>query len=69
VAAYALMAAGGDLGASLAPQLQGIVVDVVAQNTTEQVGMRAGMLVSALFPLCGILVLLIIKHAKNREVK
>ena len=69
VAAYALMAAGGDLGASLAPQLQGIVVDVVAQNTTEQGGMRAGMLVSALFPLCGILVLLIIKHTKNREVK
>ena len=32
VAAYALMAAGGDLGASVAPQLMGIVVDEVTQS-------------------------------------
>lgn len=70
VAAYALMAAGGDLGASVAPQLMGIVVDRVAVSgfaadlaassgmTPEEIGMKAGMLVSALFPTVGIFVLL-----------
>lgn len=70
VAAYALMAAGGDLGASVAPQLLGIVTDQVAASrfaaqmapqwgmTTEQIGMKAGMLVSALFPLAGTVLLL-----------
>lgn len=32
VAAYALMASGGDLGASVAPQLMGIVTDAVSQS-------------------------------------
>ena len=32
VAAYALMAAGGDLGASVAPQLMGIVIDKVSAS-------------------------------------
>ena len=70
VAAYALMAAGGDLGASVAPQLLGIVTDQVAASSlaselgiklslsAEQVGMKAGMLVSALFPLAGTVLLL-----------
>ena len=70
VAAYALMAAGGDLGASVAPQLMGIVVDTVAasdlavrlgtmwQLTAEQVGMKAGMLVCAAFPLLGVAVVI-----------
>lgn len=72
VAAYALMAAGGDLGASVAPQLLGIVVDGVKAApwaetlgkhlslTAEQVGMKAGMLVTALFPLLGVAVVLVI---------
>ena len=71
VAAFALMASGGDLGASVAPQLMGIVVDNVKNSTmgadlaqkwgltAEQVGMKAGMLVTALFPLLGVVVLLI----------
>lgn len=70
VAAFALMAAGGDLGASIAPQLMGIVIDTVAASnraaqmsfatglTTEQIGMKAGMLVTALFPIIGIIVVL-----------
>ena len=70
VAAYALMAASGDLGASIAPQLMGIVVDQVSASqwaaqlaasmslTAEQVGMKTGMLVSAAFPIVGILVML-----------
>ena len=70
VAAFALMAAGGDLGASVAPQLMGIVVDTVSAGsfaaemsvkwgmTPEQIGMKAGMLVTALFPLLGTVLLI-----------
>ncbi len=77
VAAYALMAAGGDFGASIAPQLLGIVVDKVSVSdlaselsttlslTTEQIGMKAGMLVAAIFPVIGIIVLLVIKKMLN----
>lgn len=66
VTAYALMAAGGDLGGSVAPQLLGAVTDAVAATgwaaqlgqawgiTPEQVGMKAGMLTASIFPLLGI---------------
>ena len=69
VAAYALMASGGDLGASVAPQLMGIVVDSVTAPsfaarlaettnlTAEQIGMKAGMIVTTIFPIIGIIVL------------
>ena len=72
VAAYALMAAGGDFGASVAPQLMGIIVDKVAISnwaaelgqtislSTEQIGMKTGMLMAALFPFVGILLLIYI---------
>lgn len=74
VGAYALMAASGDLGASVAPQLMGVVADSVAGSalgaeigvavglTAEQVGLRAGMLVTSLFPILGIAVVLIIMN-------
>ncbi len=74
VAAYALMASGGDLGASVAPQLMGIVTDAVSASTLgtslaeqlslspEQVGLKAGMLVCSLFPILGIAVLLCTIH-------
>ena len=78
VAAYALMAAGGDLGASIAPQLMGVVIDGVsasafAQNlsttlniTTEQIGMKAGMISMSLFPIIGtVLVIYIIRYFKK----
>ena len=80
VAAYALMAASGDLGASVAPQLLGIVVDKVAASnfaletgaklslTAEQVGLKAGMLVTAIFPILGTAVLLFaIKYFKKMK--
>ncbi len=63
---YALMAAGGDLGASVGPQLVGVVADTAmgyppvirwAETlglTTEQFGLKAGMLVGMLFPLVAI---------------
>jgi len=78
VSAFALMAAGGDLGASLAPQLMGIVVDGVSASSfaasiaadtglsPEQVGMKAGMLVSGLFPILGtVLLLFTIRHFRK----
>ena len=80
VAAYALMAAGGDFGASLAPQLLGIVVDNVAVSniaaristqtnlSPEQIGLKAGMLVTSIFPIIGFALLIYIAKyfKKNR---
>ncbi len=63
---YALMAAGGDFGASVGPQLVGIVTDFALENSSiiklastlmlspEQLGMKLGMLVAMLFPLVSI---------------
>ncbi|MBR3753860.1 MAG: MFS transporter [Clostridia bacterium] len=81
VAAYALMAAGGDLGASVAPQLMGIVVDNVSASsfaaemskalnlTAEQIGMKAGMLVTGMFPLLGtVLLLFLIPYFKKNKL-
>lgn len=74
VAAFALMASGGDFGASLSPQLLGIVVDKVSATsfatdlgrtlniTAEQVGLKIGMLVTAIFPILGIIVVLVIRR-------
>lgn len=85
VTAYALMAAGGDFGASVAPQLMGIVVDNVSASglaadlsvklgmTVEQIGMKAGMLVTAIFPLLGVIVVLLaiqqFKKNKKSEIR
>ncbi len=78
VAAYALMAAGGDLGASVAPQLVGIMADKVgassfAQNvgnilnlTAEQIGMRSGFLIAGLFPLLGFITVLVMRKYFKR---
>ncbi len=74
VAVYAFMAAGGDLGASLGPQMVGVISDTVsvtdfAKDTSlvlgisaEQVGMRAGLLSAALFPIAGVFVILYMKR-------
>ena len=60
---YALMASGGDLGASVGPQMVGIIADAIARmestlgvsealgTTPDAIGMRVGMLVAAIFPL------------------
>ncbi len=73
VSAYALMAAGGDFGSSVAPQLLGKIVDSVSQSdfaqnvastlslSPEQIGLKAGMLMGALFPLLGTILLLYMK--------
>ena len=69
---FALMASGGDLGASVGPQLVGIVTDFVIEKSSaaelaarfslspEQLGMKAGMLVGLLFPLFAVFVYLAI---------
>lgn len=74
VAAYALMASSGDLGASVAPQLLGIIVDKVSESSfaaelganlglaTEQIGLKAGMLVTAIYPVIGIGVIIFAMH-------
>lgn len=73
VTAYALMAAGGDFGGSVAPQMLGAVVDAVAASgwaaglaptlslTVEQLGMKVGMLTASVFPILGVCLLLYIR--------
>lgn len=73
VAAYALMAAGGDLGASVAPQTLGIIVDNISLTrwaqtfgstlslSPEQVGFKVGMLIAAIFPALGVILLVYMK--------
>ena len=79
VAAYALMAAGGDFGASVAPQLLGVIVDKVkvtdfALNlsatrgmTPDEVGLRVGVLIAAVFPLIGTVLLLFVKRYFSKQ--
>lgn len=81
VVAYAMMAAGGDFGASVAPQALGIVVDTVTASalaqrlsvslslSPEQIGMKAGMLTAAIFPILGIAVILYIKKYFEKQKK
>lgn len=63
---FAMMAAGGDLGASVGPQLIGLITDMAIASPSlsalsaqigilpEQFGMKIGMFIGALFPLCAI---------------
>ena len=74
---YALMAAGGDLGASVGPQLVGLITDVVILSpaavelsatlslSPEQLGMKLGILCGMLFPLIGMLVYLRLKKTEK----
>ena len=76
---YAMMAAGGDLGASVGPQLVGIITDVVIKSngmiqfankfgfTPEQLGMKLGMFTGMIFPLVGIFIFLYILKSSYKE--
>ncbi len=76
---FAIMAAGGDMGASLGPQLVGTVTDAISQNsafssianslnlTADQLGMRCGMLVGAVFPIIAIPLFLHIHKCIKRK--
>ena len=74
---FALMASGGDLGASVAPQLVGIITDSVIYGdvsalcqklslTPEQLGMKLGLLSGMLFPLIAIFIQYKIKKTASK---
>lgn len=77
VAVYALLAAGGDLGGSVAPQLVGSITDAVAQSplaaslstilSPDQIGFKVGMLVASLFPLVGTAVVIMMKRTAKKD--
>lgn len=78
VTAYAMMAAGGDMGVSVVPQLVGIIADKISVSlkgieiserlgiTSEELGMRAGILSGSLFCLVGIVIMLIMKNKRKK---
>lgn len=79
VVMFALMASGGDLGASLGPQITGIITDSVKGSTilmslaeglsisAEQLGMRIGILVGALFPLVAIPIFIFLLRSNKKR--
>ena len=79
VVMFALMAAGGDLGASLGPELVGIITDTVAASprmlnlayelgmSGEQLGLKCGLLVGALFAIIAIPFYLAIFKSRSKE--
>ena len=76
---YAMMAAGGDLGASIGPQLVGVISDVIPtvdifKNiadslgiSAEQLGMRIAILISMLFSLAAIFVFRKLYKSSKKE--
>ena len=80
VVMFALMAAGGDLGASVGPELVGIITDTVVASprmldlavslgmSAEQLGMKCGILVGAVLSLIAIpLYICIFRSRKEKE--
>ncbi len=76
---YAMMASGGDLGASVGPQLVGVITDNVMASETmcafaqtlslsvEQFGMKIGMLVGMLFPFAAVFLYLYLLKSKKEN--
>lgn len=76
---YAMMAAGGDFGASLSPQLTGIITDAVSRSgfaislgerlglSAEQIGMKCGILTGFIFSLVAVFVYLGILRISKRD--
>ena len=74
---YALMAAGGDLGASVAPQLVGVITDAVRNSTKmvtvaesmglspDSLGMKCGILIGMIFSLIAVFVFLRIMRTQK----
>ncbi len=79
VVIFAFMAAGGDLGASVGPQMIGIITDNVCSSpaairlaetlslSPEQLGMRFGMLIGAIFPIAAIVIYSLILKSKKKQ--
>ncbi len=80
VALYALMAAGGDLGVSVGPQLVGLAADFAVEQpamialaqtlhmSPDQLGMKLGMLIGMLFPLVGVLVFGMVMRSRRKKI-
>ena len=78
VLVFAMMAAGGDLGASVGPQLIGVVTDAVIESdaaiafanslalSPDQLGMKLGMLIGAIFPMIAIALYFYIHKTKKK---
>lgn len=76
---FAMMAAGGDMGAAIVPQLVGIITDRAMTNGSvvslaaglsvlpEQLSMRLGMLVGTIFPALAIIVFAKLYRDKKKE--
>ncbi len=76
---FAILAAGGDIGASFAPWLLGNIADYVSSNpiaitlsqnigiTSEQLGLRTAMLCGTFFPILGFASLLWFRYNKNKN--
>ena len=79
VVAYALMAAGGDLGAAFGPQLVGVMTDfsgasegvaIIANRlgiTAEVLGMKGSMFISSIFPILASVVFLIFQKMEKQK--
>lgn len=77
---YAMMAAGGDLGASLVPQAVGVIADLVSTSDTsikfaetlgisvEQLSMKVGISIGAIFALLAIALYYYIWKIEKRAV-
>ena len=76
---FAMMAAGGDLGASVGPQMVGVITDAIIASpraaelalrfslTVEQLGMKAGMLAGSIFPIVGILIFALVRRSLKKK--
>ena len=76
---FALMAAGGDLGASVGPQMVGMITDAVIASpallemgqklvlSPEQLGMKVGMLAASAFPILSIFVYTILHKFSSKN--
>ncbi|MBQ6895326.1 MAG: hypothetical protein IJN40_07520 [Clostridia bacterium] len=74
---YALMAAGGDMGAAVVPQLVGMVTDTVInfdsyfislginQLAIDEIAMKCGIFISAFFPLAAFITMLKIRKMRD----
>lgn len=79
VVVYALLAAGGDFGAGIAPQLMGAVTDKVAASdwalstaqtlgmTADQIGLKSAMVISTVFGAAGIILVLVMHNTIDKK--
>ena len=81
VVIFALMASGGDLGASVGPQIVGSVTELATKSswiasigetlhmTIDQIALRTGLLASLVFPICTVAITVYFKRLKEKETQ